>query len=692
MYNTKYEIGFNSIDNQRYTIQIKQDGYSGAVTQLTGGVSPITLEYSNEDYLYEPLRLLNGSIKIVTDRILTDLFATTPQQYKVNLLNSANKVIYSGFITPEIYNQETAYAINELSIEFVSALSTLEYIEFDNSNIQISLMDLIKECIVKSNGDYQYIYIPITYGTNTSNILSAITSLSQNLIDEEDKPMNYKDILTEICKILGWTITERDGNIYFIDVDYINNGNNEYWQYNSTLSSSSKVTLSSNQVNISGLTSMAADNNISLLAGYNKINVVCSDYEVEDEDFFPPMEFDIVNQSMKVEYITDDNHVYRKYWGGVTSDFEEKYYNWNGSSFEVATSEGTTIRGNAGCYPVLLVDFDGNNVPNKLEYTNAFEFKQVDENDTVNLLYAKRTSEQTPMIEVSYDKIPTIVIDSDYKIAINFEVNICNNKNGVPYPNGYDISSEGDSWNNNWKIKAKLQIGNYYYNGTSWTTTPSIFDITFNPNDLGNTYNNWVSVKDDNVYWLNVPDLNGYLVNVDRTLIGQPKLSLYNVEWPYYFTTMIADRFNMYSVFVKNIELNIQKIQNNEGNEEKNQDTIYSNVINEEYINELDDVEVIFTTKNNSELSYSKLIYNGEILDTINNKITNTSEKLEKVIIERNVNQYKQPKIKLNQTVQLSSDITPYHLFIDDGNKYIITSESIDYYYNQTTLTLIQVN
>ena len=147
-------------------------------------------------------------------------------------------------------------------------------------------------------------------------------------------------------------------------------------------------------------------------------------------------------------------------------------------------------------------------------------------------------------------------------------------------------------------------------------------------------------------------------------------------------------------VFMKNISIQSQKVRFSTvttSNEKK--DTKYENVVNDGYINELDDIEFKITSKNDSELSFSKAIAGSSILDKLTNTIYNSSEKPEKLLIQRIINQYKQPKIKLAQVIK--PDILPYSKVTDSylsGKQFIFTGGRTNYEDNSIECNLIELN
>lgn len=693
MYNTKYQIFFRSVNNELYTIQIKENDYTGNIVELTGGVSPFIINYdSDSEFLYNPLRFSGGTLKVVGSDYLQSLFSTNYQQYKINLLNSSNQIIWTGFITPELYSQEYSGFNFELEIECISVLATLEYFKFEKASEIISLFQLIKDSINKSKGDYSNVYIPIVYGTSSSNILNEMLVSSNNFIDEDGECMTYKSILEEICKFLGWTMTERDGNIYFIDVDYIKKGNNQYFKYNSNLSSVSVSTLSTDKLNVQSIGSEGIDNSLSIIGGYNKINVIASDYEADKDNLYPELEFS--NTTKLYHKVKDyEGKKYQKEYYNTTA-FQVFTYKYNASSNTYDSTSDSMFNNdkqNAGSIGVQQSNYEIDNKPNKLNWDKMIEIKQYEDGysdySTHTFLCRRSDSEILSKYPVVKTNIPSsaLVFDENIKLAIDFQLFIMGDDlGGYIGDMNFKIGGSDNFDVNGVYVLARLRCGNYWYNGTNWTTNSSNSFKLYTDITKKNVMGEWFNCKNTNDFTLGVNDLSGTIINFDRTIIGDLELILYNPKFetavPYFF---------MKDISIESQRINFDTVKN----DESKKDTLYSNVVNEEFINEADDIELILTSKNESELSFSKVIMNNKILDTIQNKITNSNEKPEKLIINRVINQYKQPKLKLLEILKPS--VTPYQ-FVTDNNlqnkEFIIINESIDYYNDSDEITLLEIN
>ena len=219
MYSLKYTVPFISVDGQNYEVRIYDDGGNSTPTELVGGTPPFKVDINDDDFIYTPTRFSGATLKLYGNDYLQDLFSTQYQKYKVNLYKD-DSVVWTGFITPDLYSQDYENEYFELEIECISALSTLEYIDFSYKENTITFEDLIKKCISESKGDYKAVYIPNTYTTS----LNGISVSCANFVDEDGKYMSLKECLEELCKFLNWTCTEYNGNVYFIDPDYIGAG------------------------------------------------------------------------------------------------------------------------------------------------------------------------------------------------------------------------------------------------------------------------------------------------------------------------------------------------------------------------------------------------------------------------------------------------------------------------------------
>lgn len=677
--NVHYKTEFRDINNDLIRVELLKNSTATTVKELVAGGDPINLNNNSDDYLYTPIRLFGGTFTVVLNEYDFGLFASNDREIQIKIYRN-DSLFYTGFLTPSVYSQNYLDGYNfELQLEFVSALSALQSVEFaKNNDTTITLLELIKDAISYTNNAYNNIYIPSTFSVKLDEI-----SVSQdNFFDEEDKPMSYYEILEEIAKIFGWYVTDLNNNIYFVDVDYLGN----CLQYNSTLSSYSAINLAST---IQENTIPNADNNtkLSLLESYNKINVIASDYEADSDKLYPELSsLAIKNSTSYVEKVLDKK-MYKKYWCYTPTEFVlHRYKQTNGVWTEINLDDDITNK-YGGAYTVKSTEYEIDPLPNRLDYTDSFWINQVYNDDDSHLMY--RESSNLKLIEIIDNSTSNIIINSDYKLCLNWEAAVIVNLDGLMYPDG-DINDLFDnvSGTPQFSFIFSLQIGNYYYNGSTWTTNFSTFEV--NCEAGGDFISSYVEAENTGNFLYGV-DLEGYLINIDRVLIGNPKLTVYNAN-AYYFDDMLGINFskvNPRSFMLKNITLEAQKIDRSLEREKK--DTLYTNVNNDtDKIKELDDVECKLTTKNDSQLSFSKLIYNGDFLDKCSNNINNSSQKLEVLLVERNIEQYSNFKLKIEQNFR-NGLINPNAIMHNNylNRDFYIIGQNYDIKQNNNQLTLI---
>lgn len=680
---------FTNVDGEALTVQILEDGGTGSPVELTGGTPPFIVDVNDEDFLYTPTRFSGATLKLVGSDYLQKLFSTQYQKFKVNLVK-AGSVIWTGFITPELYSQDYDNSLFELEIECISALSTLEYIDFKQEGATVSLLGIIKKCITESKGDFRAVYIPNVYTSS----LDGITVSTANFIDEDGKAMTLKECLEEVCKFLNWTVTEYDGCIYFIDMDYIKAGKTSY----TNILTSTTTTLSST-INLRDIPSKGNSNLLSILGGYNKAIVIDSDYEVDSDILYPELELNLSGGELFKFEKTKDDTIYKKEY--YNSNLELFNYVLSNNSYTTYDKPFNTDKQSAGAVAMRKTSYGKTEALSKYSWQEMIEIKQksaiILDNSAPYYLYKDiyYNGEEIkndpfilnyPAIKCKGNELSYLVFDPDIKLCINFNIYLTTDKDGFEG----DFKPTGLTSVPKLFIPMQLRIGDHYYNGSSWVTdSNTIFKVstTATPNNYVNT---WLQVYNYNDPELNVPDLNGYIVSFKSITTGDIELTIYNPAINPYSTPVFENPIE--SFFIRNIEISTQRVNASKSDSTK-QDTKYENVVNEGFINALDDIEFKITSKNESELSYSKAMDGNSILDVLTNNIDNNSEKPEKLLIQRIINQYKQPKIKLVQVIK--PDILPYSKVTDSylsGKQFVFTGGRINYEDNSIECNLIELN
>ena len=765
MYGLKYKVPFTDVDGNDYEVRILVDSYNGDATELTGAASPFVVDVSDEQFLYTPTRFSGATLNIVGSDYLQDLFSTDYQMSKVDLYKGS-RLMWTGFITPDTYSQEYDSHIFELGVECISALSTLEYVDFNMTQATPTFKEILLECINKSKGSYTNVYIPNTYNID----LSELSVSRANFFDEDDKPMKLKECLEEVCKYLGWTCTDMNGYVCFVDVDYISKGFTEY----TDLLTGEVVNLSSN-IDVASIVSKDSANTMSMIGGYNKVNVIDSDYEPDSDFLFPDIDntkgyplgstqraaskdgSNIIRDDDGKSKYGDIRYYYRFFTSPKVKLTRYNYSNgdWVVDNSDSLTSAGARILYHATAnqedkptslnwepmYEIKL--FDGLDSPEvnyleKDEYlydgsifsTNCFNYRRYRPTnwntylDGYHIAPVNNTiSDISGLLKktIEYESPAHIIFPNNTYIGISYKMlltplkpNIANEKygkytivnafRGIPYDLSVDklldimtlkklkddrLTGTIDEHSKYYFIPMKLQIGDMYWNGSDWTRdSNSVFRVHADVDKDTKLLGNWLNVKNTNTYEINIDGVDeAYVIPLFNGLNGKVKLTLYVP----YFEMPWQSKNNIY---IKDLKLKVGRSTSfwdlDKGENKK--DTKYTNVVNDKFVNEADDVELKLTSDNESILSLSKVAFNNEVVKMLSSKLFDTAMLPEKQIINRIVNQYNKPKVSLLYNVENSIDA--YSLLSNkymSGKKFIYTGRQIDYVSNSIECNMIEL-
>ena len=670
-YGLIYTVPFKSIKDNSFLIEIYKRDYTGISTELIGSVSPFVITIEDADFIYEPLRFSNAKLTLVGNDYLRGLFSVDYQQYKVVL--KSDKIIWSGFIKPEIYSQDYTDIDFTLELECISGLSSLEFIDYPQQGVDgkefVSIWNLIKLCIGYAYSDYTGIVFPHVYAsnaeayTNKVNVLNEMLISEQNFFDEDGVPMNLKDVLEEVCKFLNWTCADWKGKAYFNDPDWTG----EYLEY--TPDFSSYTVISPNEINVQANGFAGADHTLDILGGYNKVSVKTSNYNVGE--IFPEEEYSKLKSFANPEDTVSGNKVTVKrfYIPGVY-----KFFQYNENRNEISESELDSYKTKPdeiiGAMPIKRC------VYNMVE-KNGQWYPDITGYDWEELIQVRRGWKLTDGNHdfLLRDKILTFASQlpvapyANGAIAISCYIQITAND---------DMSTDSEKREGTPYCQCSLSIGDKYYNGVSWVSDSTArFNVNFPMSEIsGGSF-----VQNENTKTLNMPydGLNGYVVELPRgkPLLGELKFVMYSLTPP---PGNYTNRFAGIGYYIKGLKMSYKIIDGY--NVDADSDRIYENVVNESYVNELDEIENKISTYNYDDLSYSKVLLSGDFLtDNLYSALKAGNVRLEEQLITRIINRYSQPSIKLKQILSLSDNITPITRMTDNylsGKKFIVTGGSIN--------------
>lgn len=686
-YGTIYTLPFKSRKEVSYLIEIQKENYYGKSMELVGsGDSPFSVSIEDEDFLYTPTRFSTATIRIVGSDYLQSLFSTAYQQYRV-IFKRNDTIIWCGFIKPELYTQDYNSIAFELELECMSAMSTLEFIDYKQvgeNRIFVSLWDLLKKCILSSNSQYTSIYIPHVYAKNADdyssglNVLEYMTVSEQNFFDEENKPMKLKEVLEEVCKFLNWTCVDWKGELYFIDLDHTG----EFYIYSSDLSTligrTSKALLNIQDIGFAG-----SDHTLDILSGYNKVTIKCSNYPVGevmlDEDFDKLKELSVVDNSIgervsRRVFLAPDNWNMYLYDGDkIVSKNEIGDYKDRARLLE----GGMLMK---CCVYNQHQDRNGKWIPDITDYSFShavqIRFPEKARNPVTHGLTKVMSFKGASAIYAD----SAIAISYSLKSVADSDLGILENSRGTPDGLVYFQVRIGDNY-----------FGSVYSEEPRWRKDSNCriwIKLESTNNDRSQDYINVVNQKT-----LSMPysGISGFIIPIEQPLYGELEFSILCPEVDY-DSKLYPEPFR--GVILKDFRADCKK-KDGLQEDNNNSDRIYENIVNENYINELDEIEFKLSSYNNDGACYSKVLLGDEYLtNNLYSFIENTLVRPEEHLIRRLIKRYGATKIKLTQILLNNDSITPLSVFADDymkGKRFIITGGEIDFANEKFTCVMVEV-
>ena len=687
-YGTIYTLPFRSRKEDVCLVEIQKEGYTGRVIELTGsGEAPFSVEIADDDFLYTPVRFSTAAIRGVGGDHLQSLYSTGYRQYRV-IFKRAGSVTWCGFIKPELYTQDYSGTIFELEIECISAMSVLEYIEYKQKSEEgkgfVTLWELLTRCVSESRGSYSSVYLPHVYAGSESdytawrNVLQDMTISEQNFFDEDDKPMKLKEVLEELCRFLNWTCVDWKGDLYFVDVDHAG----DYYKY--TLDFSTYTTVRGFTISVQKVTFSGDNHTLDILGGYNKVTVKTSNYNIGD--VFPEEEFNKLKRFGLESKIEKKNHVTLKRFY-LPNTYKLYRYEKN-NDVPLSDKDLNNYENNPN-------DVIGAMLIKRCEYNMVNGEPDITNYNWENLIQVRSYREKgfqingAPILEFA-NPLP-VAPYADGAISISLSVQVTMN---TDLTIGY-VKQSG--WLD---MRCSLSIGEDYFDGSDWVKDSSAyFDIEF----LLKDYTGDSFVSNVNTKKLSMPydGLEGRVIPLpeDRILTGAIKFCLYELTENYKHTNTggkdeIHNTANDgYGYYIKDLKMNY-KLRDDLSELSDNSDRTYENVINEDYINELDEIEFKISSYNNDGACYSKVMLGDNYLtDNLYSSIEQKLVRPEEHLIRRIINQYGYTKTKLTQVLIDDEVITPITIMTDKfqpNKRFMITGGTIDFAMNQFNCKMIE--
>lgn len=713
----------------------------------------------DEENIYKSVKYQSATVSIIasgeTDYMF-DLYSGEANGTRVTLSKSG-VTVWDGFATPVLYNNGYSEIHDNIQLECIDGLSILQYYKYNSDNKKVlPFIDIVNKILAKCEV-YNNLYVSnntkLTQ-SSTRPILNELYISEQNFFDEKkdnetdnDVAWTCQEVLEEICKYLGLVCVADGDSVYMLDYDAIKANKNTYYKYNIGSSAYTSATLTST-LPITQEMYRGAENTISLDNVYNKVSVKDDFYTFDS--VIPNMYDNLQNitkssdpalqssenigNGMFGEVVTgsDGNMeaLVDRVWSPDAdswSDFHVvfcKYFKNDNYNFtcpsEINYTDTKTMEGcciakffvkkleHAAVNSWWALIFGG-----QIDYGTLDKWLEVNEvsNPTfqnyICFFNPNNKTNQSWLTTKSNDLTALFGGENAYLLIkghYNFHYI---NEDPYPIAGGVDISEgryaikAGQTY-----LKCKLQWGNQYWNGSGWTQTNTTFNLPYLRSDSSSDERRSDSLmfKDkeflNTVNWRIGTTKKGYAIPVPQgeVMEGLPQITIYSPFTPEYYSTKSGDDEGQWykhsRVFLKDFD--VQAIIGDPTfSDRNNTDTVYTNVIDDNHVQELDEVEFKICTNDNKNPNFSSVAYKSnnkfQFLNQTYNQAFATNLVQEEHYINRLCNQYKQPKIRL--TLDLLNNVKPWAILTDKWlgqKKFIVSTQAIDYYNDKTNIVIVE--
>ena len=673
----KYYYSFKSLETEDTNlIEIWQDtGDVLVAEEVTGGGSPFVVKMPDLGNKFQTVRGTGCIIQLLSEtdqKFFDGLYHENQQEFKV--YHYINGVLnWCGYLNSEMFTEPYDSNFNYIvEVSGNDGLNLMERLFFNESDASKytglkTEWELLQIVFGKINLPYNDIRISLSTtftgytGGATETILHKTYLESSNFYDEDEKPMNLRDVVESILKPYGAFMIQSNGSIYITDINtQAGGGSVTYKQYNTSTHAYIADVVETNELAVSSIGYFGTGQQIEISGGTNRQVVRYSPYpnkDITEELIVTPAEFGTVppNYSQKDGYVykTLSNHFYYDVY--ANSDFEESAEGENSDDKFVYYRHplDTSVL-------TFITKFD------QRPYVNI-ESTRLREGEPGERLGSRR-----------YLDGASILISG--KVLVKTKDN--------PYDDNYseaDLDAGADKVDYA-SIRTGLVIGDKYFNGTVFADGPteSTFYLPFTQGGGQSISNKWIdfSSKLDLTYHTEEILIEGALSLFFR---ADTKVRISGGDAQ-------DNSAPLKEIWIRNLKLSVV---NNDGSEISDQDLEYIGQLNKNIQKEGDEVEITSGTASVFADRGKKCYSDGTNFQTIK-EWTRAAQtyKIEELLLGSLSSNFRQGYITLTN-MSLKNSFAPINVITDTytgTRKLMQKSFSRDYYNHVVSCELVEVS
>lgn len=299
-----------------YTVEIG----TGSTTEITLSGTPFTTKMDNsDDIIYKPIKYTGATVEAITNDILYDIYNADSRSVPV-ILKQGDQILWTGYNTPNAYDQGFEKKREVIQIECIDGLSTMKYYPYQQSDKQIRSFWYIINKLLADCKCYKSFYVSNNMYLDDTDIIKGLYISEQNFFDDkqenqtdDDVAWKCNEVFENLLQYLGYTAISLGDSVFIMDYDAIKNGINTYYKYTINNELGELVTVDFSK-KIVGNDYSENGATVSLDNVYNKIKVTAelNDYDNTIPDLFDLKVKDITAKNDDQQTVNGDK--YRTAW------------------------------------------------------------------------------------------------------------------------------------------------------------------------------------------------------------------------------------------------------------------------------------------------------------------------------------------------------------------------------------------
>lgn len=752
----------SNTDGDLFCIYIGDSADTGYTEVKMAGYSPVVVNYNVSETPFDPYRTSTCTISIVADSYYEDVYPTGALDVPVVLKNETlNTIEWVGYLTPKVYDNNYTEEYETVQLEAADCLSVLQYVDYTPCSADtrgIRALDKILEHVADVVGikDIYWMHEKLFSGSSENVIPSNIYLSEQNYYSSDtDEAWKMDEVLTEICRYLGFTLIQFQDFFAFVDPLQLKSQPKYYCKRlhknGDTWSFGGPFYLPGNYKTLSEDDIRSDNASISFEPIYNKVTVkdnmyvaerlvpsIFEDNNLENrlsaDSFYEEIELapggtptypygcDYFSfGSWKKDGSGDSRYTYHmrlydsKYWTSIydyTTTDKEQYPR---DEWDLTHMRGATIVDLGVVRNKYTSEHGQPMVPSKMDYTR---YLMINQNNSGYTEYTQSGLSKPAYFISGYTNVCPYIADDTYIViqgTIRFEKH-----SGLLYINpDWDSNTPKFKDSHGYKLQqgsimVSVKMGNYYWNGdtTTWGEDfcANYIPIEWDDDVAGGTYNKDQKIL-NNVPWSLGVGEDGYIIPIKRSQYSERYPSMLDdIEITFHMPllqTFYGDEHGVHRATLNGFcwikDLDVKIVQKGQGlDRDSEADLIYENVINEDSIQEIRDITVKHTTAfSGISPSYSTVCYlSGTTVSPlvgIQDKNALEGRAPEENIIQKYVDEYSTPTKKITLTIDSQdTNSTPFSKYknVDVENPtqiFIELGREIDYQAGTANITFIEL-